>query len=80
MIFSDFGGPGALFGEPGVHCEDFFWDCCDFWGAPVRKRIPIFSQNLTLFLLFAMFFLMFFRVLAFSIFCDFKCPEVPFVH
>ena len=45
VIFSDFGGPGALFGEPGVHCEDF-WDCCDFWGVPATKKSSHFETNL----------------------------------
>ena len=36
VIFSDFGGPGALFGEPGPQSEDF-WDYCDFGGRSGAK-------------------------------------------
>ena len=47
-------------------------------GAPARKGIPILSQILTHFQLFAVLFFGLFRVHVFSIFCDFGCPEVPF--
>ena len=50
-------------------------------GAPARKRIPILSQILTCFQLFAVLFLgVFVESMFFSIFCDFGCPEVPFLH
>ena len=46
----------------------------------LRKGSPILRQTLTIFKLFAvLFFFIFFRVLVFSIFCDFRCPEAPFL-
>ena len=45
MIFGDLGGPGAHFGGPGTHLEDF-WDYCDFRSAfPTKKRIPFLNHT-----------------------------------
>ncbi len=79
MIFGYFGGPTAHFGGSGAHCEDF-WDCYDFRSAPAAKTYSLLEAKMQPASTFwSVVFLMFFRVLIFSIlFHDFKCPEVPF--
>ena len=68
VICSDFWGPGALFGEPGVHCEDF-WDCFDFWGVPATKNSSHFETNLNKFSTFCgVIFWCFFECLLFRFF------------
>ena len=86
MIFGYFGGPGAHFGGPGAHSggpgphfEDF-WDYCDLGGRSGAKGDTHFDskiQAVTHFRWCCVF--MFFQCSLFLIFCDFACPEAPFL-
>ena len=49
-----------------------------FSAATASKNPPILRHILTFFNFLQCYFFMFFRVFAFSIFCDFRCPEAPF--
>ena len=78
MIFSDFGGHGTIFGEPGVHCEEFC-DCCDFWGTPAAKNSSHFETRLSeCEILCGVVSCCFFRVFVVLIFHYFGCPGAPF--
>ena len=86
MIFGYVGGPGAHFGGPGLILEARganlkISEIIVILGvATLRKRTPILRHISTFFNFLQSYFFMFFRVLAFSIFCDFRCPEAPFLY
>ena len=67
VIFSDFGGPGALFGEPGPQFEDF-WNYYDFGGRSGTKGDTHFETHFNNFQLFAV---LFFYVFSSACFFDF---------
>ena len=78
MISGDFGGPGAHFGSPGTHCEDF-WDLSDFRDEKDRKIQSLFETFLMpLTHFFSVEFVCFFRRLVYLDFYDFGCPMAPF--
>ena len=48
--------------------------------ATASKSTPFLKHISTFFNFLQCYFFMFFRVFAFSIFCDFRCPEAPFLY
>ena len=86
MIFGYFGDPGAHFWGPGAHSGGpganlKISEIIVILGvATPRKWRPILRHISTFFNFLQCYFFMFFRVLAFSIFCDFRCPEAPFLY
>jgi hypothetical protein len=70
--------PGGSFWRPGAPFWRFLGLLWFSEHSGHEKVVPFWDKFEQVFNFLQCYFLMFFRVLAFSMFCDFGCPEAPF--